>query len=149
MNDIAKIRQQLRAVDDPTALLEGVFARAPTAIQIFRADGQCLLVNSAFRELFGSEPPPKYNILCDELAAKLGVLGPIRRALAGETVVVGPTWRDPREGSQARVAEGKRVAIEVVAFPLVDAAGSVAHVALTFKDVTTEMQLRAEHGSSS
>ena len=44
-----------------------------------------------------------------------------------------------------RVEEGKRVAIETVVFPLVDAHGAVSHVALTFKDVTAEMRLRAEH----
>ena len=145
MDDIERIRQRLEGLEDPAALLEGVFAHAPIGLQVYRADGHCLLVNRAFRELFGSEPPLEYSILRDEIAAKQGVLGLIHRAFAGETVHVGPIRYDPRELEQVRVEEGKRVAIETVVFPLVDAQGAVSHVALTFKDVTAEMRLRAEH----
>ncbi len=70
MDDLARIRHQLRTIDDPAALLAGVFAHAPIALQVYKADGHCLVVNRAFRELFGSEPPPEYNVLRDEIAAQ-------------------------------------------------------------------------------
>jgi len=145
MDEPARIRQQLRGIDDPAALLASVFAHAPIGLQVYKADGHCLFVNDAFRDLFGTEPPPEYNVLRDEMAAKQGVLGLIHRALAGETGVVGPIWYDARGLEQAKVEAGKRFAIETVAFPLIDATGGVAHVGLTFKDVTSETRLRDEH----
>ena len=70
----------LDSIDDPRTLLGGLFEHSPVAYQIFRADGHSLLVNQAFRKLFGSEPPPGYNIFNDEIAEKTGIQGLIRRA---------------------------------------------------------------------
>jgi PAS domain-containing protein len=63
---------ELGAIADPRALLEGLFEHSPVAFQVYRLDGHCLLVNPAFRELFGSAPPPEYNVLEDELLAQQG-----------------------------------------------------------------------------
>jgi PAS domain-containing protein len=141
---LAEIREKLRTVPDPVALLEGIFAHAPFGLQVYSSEGRSLLTNAAFRELFGSEPPPEYNVLEDEIAARNGVLGLIRRAFAGETVALPPVWYDARELEQVKITEAKRVAIEATFFPLFDAAGAVTHVAIVFKDVTRNAQLAAE-----
>lgn len=132
------IREQLGAIDDPLGLLAGFFAHAPVGLQIYRADGRCLLVNRAFVDLFGSTPPPDYDVRSDEIAAENGVLGFIERAFAGETVRLPPIWYDPRELRQVEV-DGRRVAIEATFFPLFDVEGEVAHVAVTFQDRTAEL----------
>src|SRR5437870_2489163 len=82
-----------------------------------RADGHSLLTNRAFRELFGSEPPPGYNVLEDEIAAKNGVLDLIRRSFAGETITTPPIWYDPRELRQVHVAEGRRIYMSATFVP--------------------------------
>src|SRR2546421_5197190 len=87
----------LRSIPDPVALLEGMFANAPVAYQIYKPDGHSLLVNAAFLELFGAEPPPEYNVLEDEVADATGQLSILKRAFRGETVETTPTWYDPRE----------------------------------------------------
>jgi PAS domain S-box-containing protein len=130
----------LEGIDDPRALLEGLFEHAPVAFQIFRADGHSLMVNKAFRALFGSEPPPDYNIFKDEIAAQQGMVDLIRRAFAGETVSVPAFWYDARELEHVEVTEGRRVAIELTLFPLLDAHGNVRQVASCAKDVTPEME---------
>jgi PAS domain S-box-containing protein len=142
-DELAKIAARLQDVPDPVGLLGTLFAHAPVGFQIWSASGHSLLTNSAFRALFGSEPPPEYNCLRDELAEAQGVLDNIKRAFAGETVHVGPIWYDPRELRQVHVSEGRRVAIEITFFPLIDRDGTVRYVASAFKDVTAEMQLRA------
>jgi PAS domain S-box-containing protein len=144
MNPSGDIRERLARVSDPLAVLEGIFARAPIGLQIYEASGRCLLVNQAFRDLFGSEPPPTYNVLRDEVAEKNGVLDLIHRAFAGETVTIGPMWYDPRELEHVTVAEGRRVAIASSFFPLFDGAGAVSHVAIVFKDLTTELEAREQ-----
>ena len=145
MDDLVKIRLELANIDDSSAVLAAVFAGVPIAIQVYAMDGHCLLHNRAFRELFGTEPSPEYNVFQDEIAAKQGLSDRIRRALGGETVYSGPIWYDARSLSRVNVEDGKRVAIETLVFPLFDGAGAVTHVALTYKDVTAELKLRADH----
>jgi two-component system cell cycle sensor histidine kinase/response regulator CckA len=131
----------LDAIDDPRGLLAGLFEHSPVAFQIFRADGHCMLVNRAFRELIGSVPPPEYNVLEDDVLERQGFLDLIRRAFAGETMHVPPQWYDPRNLRQVTVTEGRPVGIAVTLFPLRDASGAVRHVALCSRDVTAELTL--------
>jgi len=144
MKPLDEIREHLGRVSDPLALLEGIFASAPVGFQIYEASGRCLLVNQAFRNLFGSEPPPEYNVLKDEIADRNGVLDLIHRAFAGETVTIGPIWYDPRELTHVKIVQGRRVAIASTFFPLFDGRGKVSHVAIVFKDLTTEIEAREQ-----
>ncbi|HET8644823.1 MAG TPA: ATP-binding protein [Vicinamibacteria bacterium] len=141
-------RERLARIPDPIALLEGLFAHSPVGFQIYTADGHSVLTNQAFRDLFGSEPPPEYNVLQDEIAAAGGVLDHIHRAFAGATVTLPPVWYDARELRQVTVTEGRRVAVTATFFPLFDAQGRVAYVAIAFRDITAELSSReqAERG---
>jgi PAS domain S-box-containing protein len=142
MDELKRIADQLSQVDDPRALLEGLFANSPVAFQVYRADGHSLLVNSAFRELFGSEPPPDYNILNDDILAGGGFAPLVRRAFAGETVHTSTIWYDPRELRQVHVTQGRRAAIQATIFPLFDQQGGLRHVAVCVKDVTAEEEAK-------
>ena len=130
--------------EDQRRLFSVFFEHAPTAFQIFHADGRSVLVNQAFRDLFGSEPPPEYNVLQDDIAKRQGFLALIHRAFAGEVVHVPAQWYDPRELRDVTVREGRRVAIELTLFPLRDQTGEVRHVAHCCKDVTAEQTLAME-----
>jgi len=136
MDELARIAQGLAGIEDPRTLLEGLFAYAPVGFQIYNSAGHSLLVNKAFLELFGSEPPPDYCIFKDEIAERSGLLPLIRRAFAGETLHIPLLWYDPRELKHVQVAEGKRVAIEISICPLRDRSGAIPFVAQVFKDVT-------------
>ena len=106
MERLDEIGVRLAGISDPVRLLQGIFAYAPFGLQVYRADGHCLLTNKAFRDLFGSEPPPEYNILHDEIAERQGLLGLVKRAFAGETMQTPTFWYDPRELQQVQVTEG-------------------------------------------
>jgi PAS domain S-box-containing protein len=136
------VRARLREVDDPLALLEGIFAHSPFGLQVYDASGRSVLVNDAFRRIFQAEPPPEYNILKDEIAEKQGVLALIHRAFAGETVYIPPIWYDPRELGQVKIEHARRAAISSTFFPLRGRDGRVGHVAIAFKDVTDELEAR-------
>ena len=145
MDRVNSERERLTNIDDPLSLLAGLFSFAPVGFEIYDASGHTVLVNQAFRDLFGSEPPPGYCVFEDEVAHRQGLVELIRRAFAGETVFVPAFWYDPRELEHVSVTEGRRVAIEIMAFPIFDRAGGVSHVAFVFKDVTPQMQQRADH----
>ena len=137
------VSTQLAAVSDPVFLLETLFGEAPVAFAIFHVDGACRVVNRAFRELFGSVPPPDYNIFKDELVAELGLMPEVRRAFAGETVALPAAWYDAGKLQHVQVP-AKRVAIEASMTPLKDRDGAVRHVAMSYKDVTAAHLLEAE-----
>ena len=142
MPDLDDIRATLARIPNPIAILESLFALAPVGLQIYEVSGRSILVNQAFIELFGSEPPAGYNVLEDEIAEKNGVLDFIHRAFKGETVTMPTVWYDPRELTQVKVEKGNRVAMQATFLPLFDRAGQVSHVALVFKDLTREMLQR-------
>ena len=142
MERLDEIAVRLAGISDPGRLLQGIFAYAPFGLQVYRADGHCLLTNKAFRDLFGSEPPPEYNVLHDEIAERQGLLGLAKRAFAGETVQTPTFWYDPRDLQQVHVTEGRRVSISITLMPLFGASGAVEHVALVFKDQTEETLAR-------
>jgi PAS domain S-box-containing protein len=143
MAEAEYVRQQLATVGDPVYLLEMLFAEAPVAFAIAHVDGHCVVVNRAFRELFGSAPPPDYNVFKDELVIEQGLLPYVQRAFTGEAVVVPAFWYDASKLEHVQV-DGQRVAIEVSMTPLVDRDGSVRHVALCYKDVTAKHELEDE-----
>ncbi|MBA3451938.1 MAG: PAS domain-containing sensor histidine kinase, partial [Deltaproteobacteria bacterium] len=136
------LRDRLNAVPDPVALLEGIFANAPLALQIFDRTGRSILTNGAFLALFGSEPPASYSVLDDEIARRSGIQGLIERAFRGETITVPTTWYDPRLLGNEEVTHGNLVAIQATFFALWDSEGAVGHVAAVFKDLTAEMHAR-------
>ncbi|HEY7509824.1 MAG TPA: histidine kinase dimerization/phospho-acceptor domain-containing protein, partial [Vicinamibacteria bacterium] len=144
MEPLEEIRDRLARLEDPVALLLGLFAYAPVGFQIYEASGRSLVVNQAFRDLFGAEPPPEYNVLRDEIAERSGALDLIHRAFAGETVNVPALWYDPRELTQVKVETGNRVAVSATFFPIRDREGRVTHVAIVFKDLTAEMLAREQ-----
>src|SRR5581483_2922205 len=141
--ELDRVRGKLADIPGAEVILQALFAVAPVGFQIYDAGGRSVLVNQAFRDLFGSEPPPEYNVLIDEIAASSGVLELVKRAFAGEVVNTPPFWYDPRELRQVKVTEGRRVAITSTFFPLRSPAGAVTHVGIVFKDVTPEMDNRA------
>ncbi|HEY0478142.1 MAG TPA: ATP-binding protein [Kofleriaceae bacterium] len=143
MLDAEYVRAHLATVGDPVFLLETLFAEAPVAFAIAHADGRCLVVNRVFRELFGSVPPPDYNIFRDELVAAQGLLPHVERAFGGEPVQVPAFWYDASQLQHVRV-EGRRVAIELSMTPLRDRSGAVRHVAFCYNDVTAKLQLEQE-----
>jgi signal transduction histidine kinase len=137
-----EIRAALAKVPDPLALLQALFAFSPVGLQVYQADGRSLVVNEAFIRLFGSAPPPEYNVLEDSIAERTGILALIHRAFAGEVVKTPAIWYDPRQLTQIKVEEGRRVAITATFFPLFDREGKVAYVAIAFTDVTAETRAR-------
>jgi PAS domain S-box-containing protein len=148
MEELRLVSSRLSNVGDVKALLEGLIAHAPVAFQVYRADGHCLLTNRAFRQMFGSEPPPEYNLFQDDILDRQGYLTLVRRAFAGETLQLPVAWYDARELKQLEVKEGRRLAMQATLFPIFDAERVVRHVAICIRDVTSEEELKVAHAEA-
>lgn len=99
-----------------------------------------ILVNDAFRALFGPEPAADYSVLEDASVERAGILGYIRQAFAGEATRVPAVWYDlgaptqPGEGAEVR-----RVGVERQLVPLHDESGALAYVLAFFSERTEAM----------
>ena len=136
------MREQLASVPDPLALLEGLFTHSPVPYAVFTANGHCLLINPAYRKMFGAEPPLEYDLFRDELLDRLGFLAYFRRAFAGETIQTPVFWYDVRELEPIEVKQSHRIAISCHCFPLAPSGSDVTHIAIAYKDVTAELLAR-------
>jgi PAS domain S-box-containing protein len=131
---------RLRGLADPLAFLVDLVGRAPFGVLIYKKDGHPLMANDAFRALFGAEPPPEYNVFEDPVLEKIGVLGLLRRAFAGEVVEAPLHWYDPRELPRHAAKEGRQRAVSCIIFPIGSGAETYEHVAMLFRD-ETEIQV--------
>jgi signal transduction histidine kinase len=145
---LAQLRQHLETLSDPVGFMINLFGNAPIGCSILTASGHVLASNTASHQLFGSQPPPEYNVFTDNLAIEQGIVPAIRRALIGETVSLPTCWYDPRELKNVTVTEGKRVAISISVFPIQNAARVIEYVALLYRDDTqitlAQLQLQAQ-----
>jgi len=128
----------LGASADALRMFSSLFEHSPVAFQIFCVDGRSLFVNLAYQALFGSTPAPTYNVLHDQALEQQGFLELFRRAHSGETI------RSTEHGYGAK-ARDNRGTIEITVFPLPDESGLVSYIALCFRDITAERDLRAAH----
>jgi PAS domain S-box-containing protein len=143
VQEIAGAKERLAGLPDPLAFLGGIFAKAPFGLHVFTRDGQSLVFNDAFRQLFGSVPPPEYNLFRDEIAASLGIVPLIQRAFAGEVVDIPTIWYDARDLGHVHVAEARRVAISITCFPLNVGPDGAEHIVMMYRD-DTEKELARE-----
>ena len=142
MGPDSPLRSALTRIDDPLDLLIGLFANSPVAFALYDKAGYCLLVNEAFRALYGGAPPPGYCLFDDPALKAQDALAPILSALQGETVRLPAIWyqhRDP-DGSV-----GPRVAIDGTVFPLCAKGGEITHIAFGLRDCTAEREHRERH----
>jgi signal transduction histidine kinase/ActR/RegA family two-component response regulator len=142
---LEQMRAQLRALARPAQMLEEIFASASFGLQIYGRDGRSLLVNPGHTELFGSSPPPDYNLFEDTLLIENGLVDVVRRAFEGERIVVPPIWYDTRELRNVRVESGRRFAVGAELVPLrLGEDGTVDHVLFVLHDMTDAQQAREQ-----
>jgi PAS domain S-box-containing protein len=108
---------------------------------VFSADGHSLFYNPALAKLFGRGPPPEYNLFNDQVLERQGYTALVRRAFAGETVTMPPSWYAPSGLEGLDTSGTKGAGIQVSMFPLRDSAGVVTHVVVCANDVTSQLEL--------
>ncbi len=132
----SKIAQRSRQLHSSEKRFFALVHQAPISIQIFRADGTCLLVNPAWEKLWQSRfsDLADYNVLDDEQLKKSGRMQAIRRAFAGEQVYIDahPYKVQTDDTDQAAHSFWLRANL----FPLKDDTGAVTHVVVIHEDIT-------------
>jgi len=122
-------------------------------IQVYTLDGRLWQVNAAWRRLWNLNEEEagrvvaKYNILNDKQADDLGLSSQIKRAFAGEAVVLPQfeystrqTFKDIGLGD----IEGGSYWIESHLYPVKDAKGEIAYVVGSHRDISERRQSEIE-----
>ncbi|MBL7025869.1 MAG: PAS domain S-box protein [Candidatus Marinimicrobia bacterium] len=122
-----------------------VINQSPSVIEIYNLEGLQIDVNEAYEKLWGfpaSTTLNQFNVLQSEEVKKSGLLDYVKRAYAGESVVV-PEYRfDPTGKTEAR-GTGRTRWLSTRIYPLKDLRGKVKNIVITHEDVTVK-RLAAE-----
>ena len=126
---------------------KAIFYQSPLSIQILDKSGKTILVNSAFRKLWGFSEEfvndhilKSYNILEDVVLKEAGALDYIKRAFAGESVSVPEFLYDPAVGG----LEGRPRWASSTIYPLKDPSGKVHEVVIIHEDATDRISALIE-----
>jgi PAS domain S-box-containing protein len=145
--ELAERRRAENALRASEAHHRLMIEQAPLSIQVLAPDGRTLRVNRAWEALWGVtlDQLGDYNLLQDEQLIAHGIMPAIRRAFAGEAVVLPPVPYAPDRGPHA----GQPLWVEAVAYPVKDDDGRVREVVLMHRDVTARREaedaLRRSH----
>ena len=117
------------------AIGRALFEQSPLSTVVYDPAGRITSANAAFERLFGLRVPDivdSYSILEDAQLAELGLQPAIRRAFAGEAVVLPPIRYDA-----TRVTGGATTTwTQGYFYPVHDADGAVSSVVLVHVDLT-------------
>jgi PAS domain S-box-containing protein len=137
---VAERRRTEAALRLSEARYRALVEQAPLSIQILAPDGRTLQVNAAWERLWGAtfEQLAGYNMLEDPQLDALGILPIIRRAFAGEPVLIPAARYDPSETLPEIAPPGRPRWVRAVMYPLKADDGRVSEVVLIHEDITEQ-----------
>ena len=143
--DITEVKRAETALRDREAEFRHLVEQSPLSIQIFNREGFLTQVNPAFMKLWGmaeeglSDLLQKWNVLKDAEAKRRGILDLIRKAFAGESVMLPVIEYDAanalHEIGMDRIGGRKRF-VQALFYPIKDSTGEVVSVVSVEADIT-------------
>ncbi len=134
-------------------LFRGLMEQSPLGIAVAMPDGKLTQVNASWMRVFGFDEEEmedvlaNYNVLTDKQVEDLGIAPLVRRAFAGEVVILPPT-EYPLSRMTEDIGLGHMekdpVWIQCQLSPVKDANQETAFVVLTLLDLTERMRAQRE-----
>jgi PAS domain S-box-containing protein len=139
ITDVTQHVEAQKQILESESRFRGLMEQAPISIQVLDPSGKTLMVNKAWEELWGLklEHLVDYNVLTDEQLESKGIGSYLRRAFAGESVIIPEIEYDPNETipTHSRHELPTRW-VSAVAYPLKNSSGQIIEVVLIHSDIT-------------
>lgn len=122
---------------DELKLFKTIFEQSPVSTQIFSPDGNTLMVNTAWEELWNVKfsQVKEYNILSDKQLIETGSMPYIKKAFKGEIVFIPEIKYDPSKTIDIPdIVKFKWLSARM--YPIKDNKNRVTHIVLQHEDVT-------------
>lgn len=125
--------------------MERIIHQSPISIAVFDKNGDCIMLNSAYKKLFGltrdEQIIGEYNLFKDNELEEKGYAQTIRKIFEGESIDMEIEY-DISNVRHIQVKKGAR-RLKVKMFPIFDNDGSVSNIAAIYEDtVKKPMELR-------
>ncbi len=118
-------------------IFKTIFEQSPISTQIFSPDGETLMVNSAWEELWKIKfkQLKSYNVLKDKQLVKTGIMPFIKRGFKGEVIRIPAIRYEPSQTVDVKGAVPYRW-LQARMFPIKDENGKITHLVLQHEDIT-------------
>jgi PAS domain S-box-containing protein len=122
---------------DNRALFETIFQQSPVSTQVFSPNGDTIMVNTAWEELW-KIPFKKlsgYNILDDKQLVETGVMKYIKLGFKGETVTIPANKYDASKTVKIKGVSSYRW-VQAIMYSIKDTKGKIKYIVLQHEDIT-------------
>ncbi|HXH32695.1 MAG TPA: PAS domain-containing sensor histidine kinase [Bacteriovoracaceae bacterium] len=140
MREENQFKRELEKVE---SRFQTIFQQSPLSIQICSPDGKTVLVNPAWKKLWGIPEQiiqefilKDYNMLEDPILEAQGVLDHIKRGFSGEVTKIPVIKYSANEGK----LKGRERYVEGLMYPLTDSFGNLKETVLIHIDVTDKVE---------
>lgn len=143
-HDISEQKETDEKLVNTELRFHDMMQQSPNVIEIYDLDGLQISVNKAYEEMWGfpaSTTLNIFNVLESEEVKKTDLYGYIKRAYAGEAVLVPEYKFDPTGDTEAR-GLGRARWLSTKIYPLMASDNQVTNIVITHEDITDRKEVQ-------
>ena len=144
--NITERKKAEEALKESEKRFQSLFEQSPTAFEIYDKNGLQIQTNHAWEKMWNvprEYTNGKFNIFESKQIVEMGLLPYVKKAYAGETVIVPETPFDASLEPQT-LGEGRKRWLRSIYYPIMNVHGEVINVVVMHEDVTEKKNLEKQ-----
>ncbi len=144
--EITERKKAEEALMESEERFQSLFEQSPTAFEIYDKNGLQIQTNHAWEKMWNVPREycnGKFNIFESKQIAEMGLLPYVKKAYAGETVLVPETPFDASLEPQT-LGEGRKRWLRSIYYPIINVHGDVINLVVMHEDVTEKKNLEKQ-----